>query len=104
MTSSLFKKVAATTDIRDGLKSDSVVHNKDLIDWFIAGAQNEGCETAMFLGDWHTNRNSLNIGTMDYSIRKPRSSIQSIFLFPIHTQSGDNDYANAVKQFNSSCE
>jgi hypothetical protein len=69
--SNLFKKAAVFTDIHFGLKSDSVVHNNDcmeFIDWFIATAKEQNCETGMFLGDWHHNRASLNIRTLQYSL------------------------------------
>jgi DNA repair exonuclease SbcCD nuclease subunit len=39
------------------------------IKWFSNKAQEEGCETAMFLGDWHNNRASINILTLGYSLR-----------------------------------
>jgi DNA repair exonuclease SbcCD nuclease subunit len=68
----LFRKVAICTDIHFGLKSNSVQHNEDclkFIKWFSNKAQEEGCETAMFLGDWHNNRASINILTLGYSLR-----------------------------------
>lgn len=76
------------TDIHFGLKSNSQVHNQDcedFVDWFIAEAKREGCETGMFLGDWHNNRNSLNIITMDYSLRcleKLGAAFNQFFFFP----------------------
>ena len=68
----MFKKLAAFTDIHFGLKSNSKLHNDDceeFVDWYIEQAKKEGCETGMFCGDWHHNRNSVNITTMDASIR-----------------------------------
>jgi len=68
----LFRKVAICTDIHFGLKSNSVQHNEDclkFVKWFTAKAQEEGCDTAMFLGDWHNNRASINILTLGYSLR-----------------------------------
>ena len=68
----LFKKVALITDIHFGLKSNSQVHNDDCLNfvkWATAKARAEGCETAMFLGDWHNNRASINIVTLNYSLR-----------------------------------
>ncbi len=84
----LFKKIAAFTDIHFGLKSNSSVHNQDcedFVDWYIAKAKEEGCETGIFLGDWHHNRNSLNITTMDYSLRcleKLGKAFDQFFFFP----------------------
>ena len=70
--SNLFKKAAVCTDIHFGLKSNSQTHNEDclnFIKWFTAKAKEEGCETAFFLGDWHNNRASINIVTLNYSLR-----------------------------------
>jgi hypothetical protein len=86
--SNLFKKVACFTDIHFGLKSNSSVHNKDcedFVDWYIAKAKEEGCDTGIFMGDWHHNRNSLNITTMDYSLRaleKLGEAFNQFFFFP----------------------
>ncbi len=60
------------TDIHWGLKSNSLIHNTDcdqFIDWFIAKAKEEGCETGMFLGDWHNHRASINLQTLQFSVR-----------------------------------
>ena len=84
----LFKKVACFTDIHFGLKSNSAVHNQDcedFVDWFIAEAQKEGAETCIFLGDWHHNRNSINLTTLDASIRcleKLGAAFEQFFWFP----------------------
>lgn len=84
----LFKKAACFTDIHFGLKSNSSVHNQDcldFVDWYIAKAKEEGCDTGIFLGDWHHNRNSLNITTMDYSLRaleKLGAAFDQFFFFP----------------------
>lgn len=70
--SNLFKKAAVFTDIHFGLKSNSHAHNEDCLNfvkWATAKAKEEGCETCMFLGDWHNNRASLNIVTLNYSLR-----------------------------------
>jgi len=70
--SNLFKKAAIFTDIHFGLKSNSQLHNEDCLNfvkWATAKAKAEGCETCLFLGDWHNNRASLNIVTLNYSLR-----------------------------------
>ena len=70
--SNLFRKAAVCTDIHFGLKSNSQTHNDDclnFIKWFTKKAKEEGCETAFFLGDWHNNRASINIVTLNYSLR-----------------------------------
>lgn len=84
----LFKKVAAMTDIHFGLKSNSTIHLNDceeFIDWFIDNAKKEGCDTGIFLGDWSHNRNSLNLITLDTSIRcleKLGAAFEQFFWFP----------------------
>ena len=50
--SNLFKKAAFFTDIHYGLKSNSLQHNQDcvnFVDWFIAKAKKENCERRV----WH---------------------------------------------------
>ena len=71
-TDNLFNKIAVCTDIHFGNKSNSLTHNKDcedFVDWFIATAQENNCETAIFLGDWHHHRASINVSTLNYSLR-----------------------------------
>jgi DNA repair exonuclease SbcCD nuclease subunit len=67
----LFKKVACFTDIHFGLKSGSRTHNQDceeFVNWFCDTAKKEGCETAIFLGDWHHNRSTTDVSTMNYTV------------------------------------
>ena len=84
----LFKKVACFTDIHFGLKSNSATHNQDcedFVDWFIAKAKEAGCETGIFLGDWHHNRNAINLVTLDTSLRcleKLGAAFEQFFWFP----------------------
>lgn len=84
----LFKKVAVFTDIHFGLKSNSNVHNQDcedFVDWYISKAKEEGCDVGIFMGDWHHNRNNLNITTMDYSLRcleKLGQAFDAFYFFP----------------------
>jgi DNA repair exonuclease SbcCD nuclease subunit len=70
--SNLFKRAAVFTDIHFGLKSNSQIHNEDCLNfvkWATAKAQELNCETALFLGDWHNNRASINIVTLNYSLK-----------------------------------
>lgn len=84
----LFKKAAVFTDLHLGLKSNSHVHNQDcedFIDWYIAKAKEEGCDTGLFLGDFHHNRNTLNVVTMDTSLRileKLGAAFDNFYFFP----------------------
>ena len=83
----MFKKAAVFTDIHFGLKGNSKVHNQDcedFIDWYIQQAKDNGCETGIFCGDWHHNRNSLNLTTMDVTIRcmeKLGAAFEQFFFF-----------------------
>ena len=83
----MFKKAAVFTDIHFGLKGNSKVHNQDcedFIDWYIQQAKDNGCETGIFCGDWHHNRNSLNLTTMDATIRsmeKLGAAFEQFFFF-----------------------
>jgi DNA repair exonuclease SbcCD nuclease subunit len=84
----LFKKVAVCTDIHLGLKSNSLVHLQDcedFIDFFIAKAKEEGCETGMFLGDWHHSRAAINMQTLHTSLRcieKLSSAFEKFYFIP----------------------
>ena len=83
----LFKKAAVFTDIHFGLKGNSKIHNQDcenFIDWYIDQAKENNCETGIFCGDWHHNRNSLNLTTMDSTIRcmeKLGESFEKFYFF-----------------------
>ena len=60
------------TDIHFGLKSNSILHNEDcieFIEWFVEKAKQEGCDTCFFLGDWNHHRASINIQTLQYSLK-----------------------------------
>ena len=66
-----FKKAACFTDIHFGLKGNSRVHNDDgesFCHWFIEQAKAHGCETCIFLGDWHHHRSATNVSTMNYTV------------------------------------
>ena len=83
----MFKKAAVFTDIHFGLKGNSKIHNQDcenFIDWYIDQAKQNNCETGIFCGDWHHNRNSLNLTTMDSTIRcmeKLGQSFEKFYFF-----------------------
>jgi len=70
--SNLFKKAAVFTDLHLGLKSNSTLHNEDcwnFVQWMVKKAKEEGCETCLFLGDYHNHRASINILTLNYSLK-----------------------------------
>ena len=82
---SLFKKVACFTDIHFGLKSGSRTHNADceqFVEWFCDTARAQGCETAVFLGDWHHNRSTTDVSTMNYTVsnlERLNASFEKVF-------------------------
>ena len=70
--SQLFNKAIVFTDIHFGLKSNSQLHNKDceaFVDWAVELGKEQGCETGFFLGDWHHHRASINLQTLNFSLR-----------------------------------
>ena len=83
----MFKKAAVFTDIHFGLKGNSKIHNQDcedFINWYIDQAKQNNCDTGIFCGDWHHNRNSLNLTTMDSTIRcmeKLGQSFEKFYFF-----------------------
>jgi DNA repair exonuclease SbcCD nuclease subunit len=80
--------VACFTDLHVGLKGNSSTHLRDceeFVDWYIDNAKKQGCDTGIFLGDWSHNRNSLNLITLDTSIRcleKLGAAFEQFFWFP----------------------
>jgi len=88
MTNNLFKKAAVCTDIHFGLKSNSVTHNQDCLDfveWFIQKAKQEGCETCFFLGDWNHHRASINIQTLQFGLKaleKLNDAFEKVLFIP----------------------
>ena len=68
----LFKKAACFTDLHVGLKQNSKLHNNDcerFVNWFIAEAKAKGAETCIFLGDWSHHRASVNVSSLNVSIK-----------------------------------
>jgi DNA repair exonuclease SbcCD nuclease subunit len=86
--SNLFKKAVVFTDIHFGLKSNSLLHNQDcerFVDWVIETGKQHGCETGMFLGDWHHHRASINLQTLNFSLQsleKLSRSFSQFFFIP----------------------
>lgn len=87
------KKGAFCTDIHFGKKGNSEQHNKDCIaflEWFKVQVQADpSVDYIAFLGDWHENRSSLNISTLNYS-QKGAEILNSIGL-PVYFVIGNHD-------------
>ena len=91
----MFKKAAVFTDIHFGLKGNSKIHNDDcenFIDWFIKTAQENKCDAGIFCGDWHHNRNSLNLTTMQATLRSLEKLGAAFDTFYIFTGNHDLYY------------
>ncbi len=86
--SNLFNKAIVFTDIHFGLKSNSLLHNQDcerFVDWVIATGREHGCETGMFLGDWHHHRAAINLQTLNFSLQaleKLSAAFSQFFFIP----------------------
>jgi len=84
----LFNKAIMFTDIHFGNKSNSKLHNQDcadFVDWVIEQGKKNGCETCFFLGDWHHQRASINIITLNYSLQaleKLSENFSQVFFIP----------------------
>ena len=84
----LFCKSIVFTDIHFGLKSNSLLHNQDcekFVDWIIETAKEQGCETGMFLGDWHHHRAAINLQTLNFSLQaleKLSKAFSQFFFIP----------------------
>ena len=84
----LFRKAIVFTDIHFGLKSNSLLHNQDcdrFVDWIIATGRANGCETGMFLGDWHHHRAAINLQTLNFSLQaleKLSAAFSQFFFIP----------------------
>lgn len=65
------RKTASFTDIHFGRKSNSDVHNQDCVNfikWFCEQVRKDPeIDSIVFMGDWHENRNALNISTLTFS-------------------------------------
>jgi len=86
--SQLFEHAIVFSDLHLGLKSNSVIHNNDcndFIDWMIKLAKEKNCETCLFLGDFHHTRASINIVTLNHSVRaleKLAGAFKNVYFLP----------------------
>ena len=99
----LFQKTAVLTDIHFGLKTNSVQHNEDclnFVQWFCETAKAQGCETCIMMGDWHNNRAAINVVTLNYSLQSVEllgQSFDRVFFIP-----GNHDlYYRDKREINS---
>lgn len=68
----LFEKAVVFGDIHFGKKNNDRQFNQDCsdyIDWFIKEAKDYGADCCIFLGDWHDNRYTIHLSTLDFSMK-----------------------------------
>jgi len=86
--SKLFNKAVVFTDLHVGLKSNSVVHNNDCLEfikWTIATGKEQDCDMAIMCGDWHNSRASVNVLSLNYSLQCLEllsKAFSKVFLIP----------------------
>jgi hypothetical protein len=105
MTDQLFKKAVTLTDVHFGRRGNSPQANEDNIDfiaWFIEEAKTWGAETCIMMGDWHDNRHSLHVSTMNYSL-KAMEMLNDAFQI-VHWIPGNHDLFYRDKRDTSSIE
>ena len=69
--SQMFKRAAVFTDIHFGMRQNSRAHNEDcsnFVKWFCETARKNDCDTAIFMGDWHHHRATINVSTLNYTV------------------------------------
>ena len=90
-----FKKALVMADIHWGKKNNDRQHNVDcfeFVEWSIQEGKKFGAETYICLGDWHDNRKSLNISTMNYSLSSMEMISQSFEKFVLILGNHDLPY------------
>jgi len=101
--SNLFKKAIAFTDIHFGNKSNSLTHNEDCVNfvrWVIEQGKEKNCETCLFLGDWHHQRASINVATLNHSV-EAITLLSQAFDQVIFLPGNHDEYFKDKRDFNS---
>lgn len=68
----LFDEIVIWTDIHFGMKNNSKAHNQDCYDftkWMVEESKKRNIKKAIFLGDWHHHRATINVSTLNYTMR-----------------------------------
>ena len=92
MENNLFKRAILFSDLHFGKKNNERQFNVDCenyIKWMIEIAKDKSADCIIFLGDFHDNRNSLHISTLNYSL----SSLELLNNagVPVHMITGNHD-------------
>lgn len=67
-----FNRALVFTDLHFGKKSNSKQFNQDCLDfveWATALGVKHNCDRLLFGGDWHDHRSSINLQTLNFSMR-----------------------------------
>lgn len=81
-----FNEVVVFTDIHFGMKNNSRHHNQDCEDfiiWMIEEAKKREITKCIFMGDWHHNRASINVSTLNYTnsnLKRLNDSFEEVYM------------------------
>lgn len=84
----LFKKALVFTDIHFGAKNNNRIHNndcEDFVKWFCNKGKELEADTCIMMGDWHHNRHSINVSTLNYTISNLQflsDTFQHVYILP----------------------
>jgi DNA repair exonuclease SbcCD nuclease subunit len=87
-----FKRAGLFTDLHFGKKANSQSHNEDCLNfirWASEQFKDQQVDHIVFLGDWHENRNAINVSTLKYS-HQGMEILNSLGL-PIYVVVGNHD-------------
>jgi DNA repair exonuclease SbcCD nuclease subunit len=85
---SLFNKALVFTDIHFGAKNNNRIHNndcEDFVKWFCAKGKELGAETCIMMGDWHHNRHTINVSTLNYTVSNLQflsDAFEKVYILP----------------------
>lgn len=79
-----WSKTAIFTDIHWGNRANERTHNedcRDFVDWMLSEIEKEGIREVIFMGDWHSNRNSIHLTTLNFSLDAMEKICQAVDKF-----------------------
>jgi DNA repair exonuclease SbcCD nuclease subunit len=82
------KKIISFTDIHFGRSSNdrqANIDSSEFVDFVVKAGKANNCETAIFNGDWHDNRHTLHISTLNFSndnIKKLSDNFETVYFIP----------------------
>src|SRR5690606_28891898 len=88
------KRAAVFGDIHFGKKNNDRQFNIDCenyVKWFIQQAKDFGVDCVIFLGDWHDNRHSIHVSTLNYSLSNLERLSTEFKDLPVYFITGNHD-------------